>query len=75
MKESSHTGKTVLFLYPTPNSLMLPSALYKNDGFQYWIVPNVKANISNAIKTVFSLNIFLYIYSPFPFLFPEQIRE
>ena len=31
-KASSHTGNTVLFLYPNPNSRREPSGLYKNPG-------------------------------------------
>lgn len=30
--ENNHNGNIVLFLYPTPNSLIEPSLLYKNAG-------------------------------------------
>ena len=30
--DNNHKGNIVLFLYPTPNSRILPSVLYKNDG-------------------------------------------
>ena len=33
--DNNQIGNIVLFLYAMPNSLMLPSLLYKNAGFIY----------------------------------------
>jgi hypothetical protein len=32
MIDTNHNGKIVFVLYPTPNSLKLPSVLYNKDG-------------------------------------------
>jgi len=49
MIDRSHIGKMVLFLYPIPNSRILPSILYKNPGFPICIV--VKRTINRIIET------------------------
>ena len=47
--DNNQIGKIVLFLYPIPNSRILPSALYKNAGFAICIV--VKRTINRIIAT------------------------
>ena len=37
-------GKTVLFLYPTPNSRKPPSGVYIKDGFIEWTIKNNSKN-------------------------------
>jgi len=48
-------GNIVLFLYPTPNSRMLPSDLYRHAGWIKWISPNNTVKIAMATKVTFSL--------------------
>ena len=57
MIENNQTGKIVLFLYPTPNSLREPSLLYKNPGFSICTTIKIVKNIIIATKvTLFLIN-------------------
>lgn len=47
--DNNHTGRNVLFLYPTPNSRKLPSFLNKNPGFE--IIINAKNDKNKIIDT------------------------
>ena len=55
MMDSNQIGKIVLFLYPIPNSLILPSLLYRKDGLVNTIIPNKNINIIIEIVVIFSL--------------------
>jgi hypothetical protein len=44
MMANNHIGKMVLFLYPIPNGRILPSGLYKNDGFHNKMVTYTTIN-------------------------------
>ena len=46
-------GKIVLFLYPTPNSRILPSFLNRKSGLVQKVIPNKIENIIMEIKTSF----------------------
>ena len=50
--DNSQIGNIVLFLYPIPNSLILPSLLNKKAGFIYWIAPNIIKNKTIELLTL-----------------------
>ena len=52
--DNSQIGKIVLFLYPTPNSLKLPSGLYKNTGFIVCTIQKIITNKTIAATVTFS---------------------
>ena len=60
--ENNHTGNIVLFLYPTPNSRMLLSVLYKNVGFKNWVNEKMIIKITIDTKVTFFPIMFLNIY-------------
>ena len=64
MIAKSHAGITVLRLSPTPNSLRLPSKLYKNAGFRDTIIPYkiIKINIDTVIKLLRIILRIIYLY-------------
>ena len=62
MIENSHKGHIVLFLYPTPKSLIVPSLLYKNAGCNTYIDPKIIKNIIIDTKVVLFLVNVLNIY-------------
>ena len=66
--ENNHNGNIVLFLYPTPNSLIEPSLLYKNAGCKMYIVPKIIKNIIIDTKVVLFLANVLNIYIIISFL-------
>jgi hypothetical protein len=49
---SNQTGIIVLFLYPTPNSLKLPSLLYKKAGLMYCIREKITKNTRIATNVI-----------------------
>ena len=53
--ENNQTGIIVRFLYPTPNTLMLPSLLYKKSGLKSWTTPNIIVNNMMAINGILFL--------------------
>jgi hypothetical protein len=61
--DNNHTGNIVLFLYPTPNSLIEPSILYKKDGLIICIILKIIRNIIIDTKGVLFLAKVLNIYN------------
>ena len=61
--DNNHNGNIVLFLYPTPNSLIEQSILYKKDGFIICIVVKIIRNIIIDTRGVLFLANLLNIYN------------
>jgi hypothetical protein len=59
--DNNHTGRNVLFLYPTPNSRKLPSFLNKNPGFDIIIIAKNDKNIMIDTRTGLFLTKLIYI--------------
>ena len=59
--DNNQIGRIVLFLKPIPNSLMLPSVLYKKDGFSNCMEENITTNKPIDTDVMFSLMKFRFI--------------
>ena len=52
-REHNQIGKIVLFLYPIPNSRMLPSDLNRKSGLVQKMAPKIREKMVTDIKTSF----------------------